>query len=153
MNKKNGISLLYVLIIMSFISVFSTSFLLYVKNKEGINRLEKKSLSNAENKNIRGILLAKEKEFAKEENYFTSTIIGTNYERLIYQNTATSIGGYKIINSTKQLPLVANTKYENVTITYSKKVLQETFYYVETLEIIPNSTGNVDIKVLSKELR
>ena len=89
MNKKNGISLLYVLILMSFISVFSTSFLLYVKNKEGINRLEKKSLSNAANKNIRGILLAKEKEFAKEDNYFTSTLIGTNYERLIYQNTAT----------------------------------------------------------------
>lgn len=137
MNKKNGISLLYVLILMSFISVFSTSFLLYVKNKKGINRLEKESLSNAENKNIRGILLAK--EFAKEENYFTSTIIGTNYERLIYQNTATSIGGYKIINSTKQLPLVANTKYENVTITYSKKSITKTFYYVETLEIIPNS--------------
>ena len=34
-----------------------------------------------------------------------------------------------------------------------EKIQEEIFYYVETLEIIPNSTGNVDIKVLSKELR
>ena len=153
MNKKKGISLLYVLIIMSFLTVFSISFLFYVRNKESINILEIKYLDNLENRNIKSLLLEKEKEFAKNDSYFTSSLVNNDYERLIYNNNDQSIGGYKIISSTKELPLDKNLKYENMTITYSKKILKETFYYVEVLEFMMDTTGEIQIKLLSKELR
>ena len=160
-KKNRGASLIYVLIVLSIITIFSVNFIyfvnqrkdiVFIKNKGGTiiskNYLEKMEEKNAERLYNRGILdKGVPVLFKKKEDYFDSMIITDvhgNKEMipLLYMNAnERSIGEFHIKEikdsdgNTLAFPLNKNTVYKNLEITYEKKVMEDTIFYREKLSI------------------
>lgn len=158
-NMKKGVSLIYVLIVLSMLSVFSLAFIYFVKEKADIVSLKsrkessvsKNYLINKERQNslrifTKGIESNGISAFPENENqYFNSkmeinSVGNKEIERLVFsvKNTE-SIGGFqveKIIDSNGNeysLPLDKNTVYNDLEAVYSKDMLGGKVLFVEKL--------------------
>ncbi|RRD39349.1 hypothetical protein EII29_07080 [Leptotrichia sp. OH3620_COT-345] len=176
-NKKRGVSLVYVLIVLSMISVFSVSFIFSVKEKSDIislkNRSNEKSLTsidyliNKEKKNaerimIKGLLTDKVYIFPQNtEQYFNSKIQikaseDNQIKKLIFFPESTkSMGDFRIEKIVDRsgnfysLPLNENTVYDDMEITYIKTVLKEKITFIEKISF--KRLDSTSVKIISGE--
>ena len=176
-NKKKGVSLIYVLIVLSMISVFSVSFIHFVREKTEIVSLKSGSknsiplnyLINKENENAEkimlkgmmynGILIFPE----NKEQYFNSKIEmdlsgNTVITKVIFlpENTG-SMGAFQISRisdrngSEYRLPLDLNTVYNDLEILYTKKILGKELRFVEKIFFKRINPTSVEIILKEKE--
>ena len=176
-NKKKGVSLIYVLVVLSMISVFSVSFIHFVREKTEIVSLKSGSknsiplnyLINKENENaekimLRGIMYNGILIFPEnKEQYFDSKIEmdlsgNTVITKIIFlpENTG-SIGNFKISRisdgngSEYRLPLDLNTVYNDLEILYTKKILGKELRFVEKISFKRINPTLVEITLKEKE--
>ena len=164
-NKKKGVSLIYVLVVLSMISVFSVSFIHFVREKTEIISLKSGSknsiplnyLINKENENaekimLRGIMYNGILIFPEnKEQYFNSKI-----EMDLSGNTVIT-GNFKISRisdgngSEYRLPLDLNTVYNDLEILYTKKILGKELRFVEKISFKRINPTSVEITLKEKE--
>ena len=167
--KNKGSSLLYVLIILSVLSVFLTGFIFFTRN-----RYKLLNLNSAYSYSVRKRLIENEKIFSEslyksglfsdagrinldnKYEYYNSGIDETNLKRLIYfKQNQKSTGGFYIIavkdenGNVYQLPLKDNTLYPDLTITYEKNMLNENLSVIENIKFIRKNNDEVSIEASS----
>lgn len=175
-EKNRGVSLIYVLIVLSIITVFSFNFMYFVREKVKIN-----SLVKSERKVSKSFLIQKEEEnlerimkkgiyFNNEnvnletrEKYFDSNIgidnLGkTELKKLIYLSSGfESVGGYRIKEVMDEdgnkygIPLKENEVYRNLKIIYSRKVLGEEIEYEEKISFRRKSLKEIEITIIESK--
>lgn len=177
MNKKNGSTLLYVLITLSALSVFLAEFISFTRN-----RYKMVYLKNNYSYNIYKKIIQTEQNYSNiifekgifykgcivylenQDEYYNSIIIENSddieIEKLIYLEENTfSIGNFRILSikdSTDKiysLPLEKNYLYPNLTITYEKTVLEKKITGTESIEFIRKNTDEVIIKLQGIRLK
>ena len=172
-EKNRGVSLIYVLIVLSIITVFSFNFMYFVREKVKIN-----SLVKSERKISKSFLIQKEEEnlerimkkgiyFNNEnvnletrEKYFDSNIGIDNMGKieLIYLSSGfESVGGYRIKEVMDEdgnkygIPLKENEVYRNLKIIYSRKVLGEEIEYEEKISFRRKSLKETEITIIESK--
>lgn len=170
MKKKNGSTLLYVLITLSGLSVFLSEFIsftrdrykiVYLKNKYSYN-IYKKIIQTEQNYSSiifeKGIFYKKNILFLKDQDEYYNSIIIENsenikIEKLIYLEENTfSIGRYKILsikdlnNNIYKLPLEKNSLYPNLIVTYEKTMIEKKITGTENIQFNRKNTDEVIIK-------
>ena len=175
--KKNlGASLIYVLIALSMITVFSTNFIFFVRQKSDIvflknteKKLDKKNFVEKELENAKrfvrnGVNFENNKiEIEKEEFYFDTNLqkVGNDLksEKLIFlQKDTQSIGGF-VVKSIRDgsgneyfLPLDKNTVYNDLEIIFGRKILDMEIFYREKISFKRKNATLVEMNVLSGEI-
>lgn len=166
-EKNSGVSLVYVLIVLSLISIFSVNFVYFVKQKSEIN-----SIKNEQNTDVnKEYLLFLEEENAKklvedgaildENSYFNTVKVENNgvieFEKLIYFNKGTeSFGNFqikKVIDNEGNeynLPFEKNQVYKNLEVFYVKNVLNTELIYKEEINFKRIDAMNVEVVVIRK---
>ena len=167
-EKNRGVSLIYVLIVLSIITVFSFNFMYFVREKVKINSLVKR-----ERKVSKSFLIQKEDlerimkkgiyfnnenvNLETREKYFDSNIGIDNLgkikiKKLIYLSSSfESVGGYRIKEVMDEdgnkygIPLKENEVYRNLKIIYSRKVLGEEIEYEEKISFRRKSLKEIEI--------
>ena len=174
-KKSKGASLIYVLIILSIITIFTVNFIYFLKERSNIafvkksieSRISKKYLEKMEEKNGKRILkkgILKNGVVIiinKKEDYFDSSItrdINGNSELtpLLYlRNDENSIGGFHIKEIKNEngnilkIPLQKNRVYKNLEIVYEKEVLKEKIYFKEKIDINRMNALKESISIIS----
>ena len=172
-EKRNvGVSLVYVLVILSIISAFSINFVYYVQQKKEMvflksqkeNKIERKFLIQKENQNVarilnKGILFdGNVVMLDKKEHYFDSVLEKdgqqTEMKKLIFLNKGIeSIGSYKIKSITDSsdneysLPLEENKVYSELKVVFVRKILDEEILFQEKVEFRRTSALEVEMRV------
>ena len=153
-EKNRGVSLIYVLIVLSIITVFSFNFMYFVREKVKINLLVK-----SERKVSKSILIQKEEEnlerIMKKGIYFNNENVNLGkieIKKLIYLSSGfESVGGYRIKEVMDEdgnkyvIPLKENEVYRNLKIIYSRKVLGEEIEYEEKISFRRKSLKEIEI--------
>ena len=172
--KNKGSSLLYVLIILSVLSVFLTGFIFFTKNRYKIFKLNSAYSYNlkirlAENEKAfsasiykSGIFIAGNKiSLNNKYEYYNSGVIEdstgeTNLKRLLYfKQNEKSTGGFNIADIKDQngnkyhLPLKENMLYPELIITYEKNILNENISATESIKFIRKNNDKVNIETSS----
>ena len=176
-EKKNlGASLIYVLIALSMITVFSTNFIFFVKQKSDIvflknteKKLDKKTFVEKELENAKrfvknGVTFENNQvEIEKEEFYFDTNLqkVENNLraENLIFfPKKVQSIGGFtvKSIKDSSEneyfLPLDKNTVYGDLEVIFERKILDTEIFYKEKISFKRKNAILVEMRVLSGEI-
>lgn len=163
-GKNNGVSLVYVLIVLSVITVFSVSFIYFIKQKTETAFIKNKSETDV----AKEYLLFLEEENAKKIaaknpyfgmlDYFDSVKVesgdGTEFQKLIFFNgSAESVGNFKIKKVSDSegkeyaLPLEKNEVYRNLEVTYAKDVLGKELLFKEEVKFNRVDSTTVEISV------
>ena len=172
--KNKGSSLLYVLIILSVLSVFLTGFIFFTKNRYKILKL-----NSAYSYDLKTRLTENEKAFSvsiyksgifiagnkillnNKYEYYNSGVTEdntgkTNLKRLLYfKQSEKSTGGFNIADIKDQngnsyhLPLKENTLYPDLIIIYEKNILNENISATESIKFIRKNNDEVNIETNS----
>ena len=172
--KNKGSSLLYVLIILSVLSVFLSGFIFFTRNRFKILKL-----NSAYSYDLKKRLIENEKTFSEslyksgifsadnrimlnnKYEYFNSVITEDNTDkaivkRLIYsKESKKSTGGFNITavkdqnNSIYNLPLKENTMYPDLTIIYEKNILNKNISILENIKFIRKNNDEVTVETNS----
>jgi hypothetical protein len=176
--RNKGSSLLYVLVILSFLSVFLTSFIFFTRNRYKILKLNhgysyslKKKL--VENEKIfsdsvykSGIFFEGDKIILNNKSEYYNSVIIKNFQgenhikRLIFfKQNQESIGGFKILHIKDQngsiyyQPLKENSLYPDLTITYQKNILNEDISFIEEIKFSRKNNDEIIIDAKSFYLK
>ena len=169
--KNKGSSLLYVLIILSVLSVFLSEFVFFTKNRYKLLKLNSAYLYNlktrlAENEKKFSYSLFKSSIFItgnriklnNKYEYYTSGITEdstgkTVLKRLLYlKQNEKSTGGFNITAVKDQnsniyhLPLIENMLYPDLIIIYEKNILNENISVIENIKFIRKNNDEVTIE-------
>ncbi|WP_435308339.1 hypothetical protein [Sebaldella termitidis] len=172
--KNKGSSLLYVLIILSVLSVFLTGFIFFTKNRYKILNLNSAysydlKIKLAENEKAfsdsiykSGILIAGNKiSLNNKHEYYNSGVAEdstgkTNLKRLLYfKQNEKSTGGFNITDIKDQngnsyhLPLKENMLYPDLIIIYGKNILNENISAAENIKFIRKNNDEINIETIS----
>ena len=175
-EKNRGVSLIYVLIVLSIITVFSFNFMYFVREKVKINSLVKRErkvsksfLIQKEEKNLerilkKGIYFNNENvNLETREKYFDSNIGIDNLgkieiKKLIYLSSGfESVGEYRIKEVMDEdgnkygIPLKENEVYRNLKIIYSRKILGEEIEYEEKISFRRKSLKEIEITIIESK--
>lgn len=169
--KNRGSSLLYVLIILSVLSVFLTNFILFTKNRHKLLKLNSVYSYDLKKKLI-------EQETAFSGSLYKSGLFFTNYrvklnnkfeyynsgitknhsgktviKRLIYSDkNQESTGGFKIItikdknSSIYYPPLNENTVYPDLIIIYEKIILNKSISVIENIKFSRKNSNEINVE-------
>ena len=164
------------LIALSMITVFSSNFIFFVKQKSDIiflknteKKLNKKifvekELENAKRIERNGVIFENNQvEIEKEEFYFDTNLQkiknDLRAEKLIFlPKNAQSIGGFtvKSIKDSSEneyfLPLDKNTVYGDLEVIFERKILDMEIFYKEKISFKRKNATLVEMSVLSSEI-
>lgn len=173
-KKELGASLIYVLIALSMITVFSVNFIFFVKQKSDIvflkngeKNFEKKIFVEKEKENVKRFLekgisvQGNQVEMENEEFYFDTNIKKINAhietEKLIFMpKDSESIGGFVIksiqdsTGNSYSLPLDKNSVYRDLEVVFMRKVLGEEILYKEKISFKRKNATEVENNILDK---
>lgn len=165
--KNKGSSLLYVMVILSALSVFLAGFISFTKNRYEILELNSGYFHNLKKK-----LIETEKAFSAsvyksgifskgnkinlndKTEYYNSVLTGEDsIKRLIYfKQNIKSTGGFSVLSVKDQngnihsVPLKENTLYPDLAIVYEKKILSENLSAVENIKFFRKNNNEVIIE-------
>ena len=171
-KKGKGVSLIYVLIVLSMLSVFSMAFIYFVKEKADIVSLKSRKessvsenyLINKERQNSLRILTKGIENngvsiFPEDENQYFNSKMEINptgnkeIERIVFSGkNIGSIGGFQIEKITDSsgneysLPLDKNTVYNDLEAVYFKDMLGGKILFIEKLTFKRINPTLVEVK-------
>lgn len=138
-GKNKAISLIYLLITLSILSLVYTSYSGYIIYRNKIRNLKIYKMYES---NLKFRLIKKEKKLLNKSKNNFSYFNEYNFEKLIYKDYLTkSKGDYYIISindidAKELLPLSKDEKYKNLYVIYKKNILNENIYLKEIIQTI-----------------